>query len=51
MIDSMTSEDPFPAEASIKAAADKALGSVGASSTALGDSGFDSNVLGELDAI
>lgn len=50
MIDSMTSEDPFPAEASIKAAADKALGSVGASSAALADTGFDSSVLGELDA-
>lgn len=51
MIDSMTSEDPFPAEASIKAAADKALGSVGASSAALADTGFDSSVLGELDTI
>jgi phage-related protein len=50
MIDSMTSEDPFPAEASIKAAADKALGSVGSSSAALADTGFDSSVLGELDA-
>jgi phage-related protein len=51
MIDSMTSEDPFPAEASIKAAADKALGSAGASSAALADTGFDPSVLGELDSI
>lgn len=51
MIDSMTSEDPFPAEAGIKAAADKALGSVGDSTAALGNSGFDPSVLGELDSI
>jgi phage-related protein len=51
MIDSVTSEDPFPAEASIKAAADKALGSVGASNLSLGQSGFDPSVLGELDSI
>jgi hypothetical protein len=51
MIDSMTSEDPFPAEASIKAAADKALGSVGNSNAVLGSMSFDSNALDELDAI
>jgi hypothetical protein len=51
MIDSMTSSDPFPAEASIKAAAGGALDSVNLSHAALDTDPFDSSVLGELDAI
>lgn len=51
MIDSMTSEDPFPAEASIKAAADKALGSVGSSNAAIDAAPLDTSGLDELDAI
>lgn len=51
MLDSVTSEDPFPAEAGIKAAADKALGSVGKSNSALDSMSFDSGVLGELDSL
>jgi phage-related protein len=51
MIDSVTSKDEFPAEAGIKAAADKALGSVGASNLALDSMSFDSSALAELDAI
>lgn len=48
MIDSVTSDAPFPAEASIKAAADKALGSVGASNAAIDAAPLDTSGLDDL---
>lgn len=51
MLDTVKSEAPFPAEASIKAAADKALGTAGQSKTALDSITFDSDALSALDGI